>query len=121
MADNEEIPIDPVSNHALDNANTADARDRELNAQATDNKSWIFRNINPIMGIAILILSFMFFIYVLNFDFEKESAKKDVVIYLLGAVTTILTSVVGYYFGSSKDSNDKDHVIRSQMRRKPPY
>ena len=36
---------------------------------------------------------------------------KDIVIYILGALTTISTQVVAYFFGSSKGSSDKQKII----------
>ena len=95
------------------NIDASDARKRDLEAQNPDkNTSWLYRNINPIMGIMVLIFSFVFFLYVLNFDFSNGNQHtKDIVIYLLGAVTSILTMVVGYYFGSSKGSSDKNKYM----------
>lgn len=94
------------------NADAANARKRDLAAQDSKNTSWLYRNINPIMGLMVLIFSFVFFLYVLNFDFSNGNQHtKDIVIYLLGAVTSILTMVVGYYFGSSKGSSDKNKYM----------
>jgi len=95
---------------AIDNTDRSDARKREIASQSTDNRSWIYRNINPVLGLIVVLLSFVFFAYVLQFDFEKTPAKKDVVIYLLGSVSGLVTMVVGYFYGSSHNQN----------RRKPP-
>lgn len=132
MAENENTPeIDPTAtpdvsvteeqqpDQALNNANTADAREQDLARQASDNKSWLYHNINPLLGVLIVVLSFTFFTVVLTFNYEQNPAKKDVVIYLLGAVTSIITMVVGYFFGSSKGSSDKNTTIHTQMRRQP--
>jgi len=117
MAKQEKIP---EAEQALGNADRMDARKRELDAQSAPNRSWLYRNINPVLGIMVVLLSYTFFVYVLQFDFEAHKEKKDVVIYLLGAVSSIVTMVVGYFFGSSKGSSDKQNIITSQMRRKPP-
>ena len=42
-----------------------------------------------------------------------QNGMKDIVIYILGALTTIATQVVAYYFGSSQGSKDKQKSIDS--------
>jgi len=44
--------------------------------------------------------------------FLKEGTK-DIVIYILGALTTVATQVVSYYFGSSSGSKDKSNALNS--------
>jgi len=42
-----------------------------------------------------------------------EAGVKDIVIYILGALTTISTQVVAYYFGSSMGSQSKQKSMES--------
>jgi len=106
-------PTDDTTSQALDNADRKDARTREQAAQ--ENKSWLYRNINPVLALTVLGLSFIFFFFVLRFDFTSDPTKKDVVIYLLGSVSTLVTMVCGYYFGSSKGSSDKSKAIEKNL------
>jgi len=75
--------------------------------------SWLNRNIAPIIAILILVASFGFFGYILQFDFSEESKLKDIVILLIGIVSTLATMVVSYYFGSSHGSSDKSKFIQN--------
>jgi len=36
---------------------------------------------------------------------------KNIIIYILGALTTISTQVVAYFFGSSRGSKEKQKII----------
>jgi hypothetical protein len=40
-----------------------------------------------------------------------KSGVKDIVIYILGALTTISTQVAAYFFGSSQGSKDKQKSL----------
>jgi hypothetical protein len=42
---------------------------------------------------------------------------KDIVIYILGALTTVATQVVSYFFGSSVGSADKSKTINAIMKK----
>lgn len=43
--------------------------------------------------------------YALLFKGISETSK-DVILFILGSVSTILTQIISYYFGSSKDATD---------------
>lgn len=122
MAEDDNVPTvqpDPVPDQNVtdsDAVDKANARDRELKSQNTDNKSWIYKNINPLLALLVVIVSFGFFGIVLNFDFSKDPAKKELIIYLVGGVQTIVTMVMSYYFGSSKGSSDKSKVIENMNK-----
>jgi len=82
-------------------------------ADKVARNSWLNRNIAPIIAILILVASFGFFGYILQFDFSEESKLKDIVILLIGIVSTLATMVVSYYFGSSHGSSDKSKFIQN--------
>lgn len=42
---------------------------------------------------------------------------KDVIIYILGALTTVATQVVSYFFGSSTGSADKSKALNAMAKR----
>lgn len=84
----------------------------------TEKDSWLVRNITPIMAILVLAFAFAFFIFVLRFDFTKPSMQKDIVIYMLGVVSTLITAVVTYYFGSSHSSGTKSKFLEKIHQQK---
>lgn len=82
-------------------------------ASKVNRDSWLNRNIAPLIAIVALIASFGFFAYILNFDFSAESKLKDISILLIGIVSTLLTTIVNYYFGSSLGSSNKSRFIEN--------
>ncbi len=77
-----------------------------------DRDSWLNRNIGSILAIMILGAAFGFFAYVLQFDFTEKSALKNIVILLIGIVSTLATMVVTFYYGSSHGSSIKSKFIQ---------
>lgn len=77
----------------------------------TERDPWLVRNITPVMAILILGFAFAFFVFVLRFDFTKPSMQKDIIIYMLGVISTLCTAVVTYYFGSSHSSGTKSKFL----------
>jgi len=63
----------------------------------------------------IISLTFIMYFWILNGDMKKiaENGVKDIVIYILGSLTTISTQVAAFYFGSSQGSKDKQKSIES--------
>jgi hypothetical protein len=77
--------------------------------------------VQPFLAIVIIALTFgMYWYIVFNGDKKNldDSGMKDLVIYILGALTTIVTQVVAYFFGSSSGSAAKSKTLEA-MTRKP--
>jgi len=79
-----------------------------------EKTSWLNSNISSIIAIMIIIAAFTFFVYILNFDFSENSKLKDIVILLIGIISTLATTVVNYYFGSSLGSSAKTKIMQKQ-------
>ena len=80
-------------------------------ADKVERDTWLNKNIAPLLAIMILLASFGFFVYILKFDFSETSKLKDIIILLIGIVSTLVTTVIAYYFGSSHGSSDKSKFI----------
>jgi len=77
--------------------------------------SWLNRNIQSILAILVLVFAFIFFKYVLGFNFTKDNQLKDIVILLIGTVSTLVTVVISYFFGSSQGSSEKSkHMMNGK-------
>ncbi len=50
---------------------------------------------------------------------ERRGMVKDFVLYILGVLSSALTTIFGYYFGSSKGSSDKSTALSRIASRKP--
>lgn len=103
---------------------TASARDNQSRVQESEHASWLAKNVHPILAFAIIGLTFFMYWYI---AFSKESSTmlmapnspmKDIVIYILGALTTVATQVVSYFFGSSSGSADKSKALNSALAKK---
>lgn len=97
-------------------ADTASARDNQSRVQESEHASWLAKNVQPLLAFAIIGLTFILYAVVVygstKDDFLRPETK-DVVIYILGALTTVATQVVSYFFGSSSGSADKSKTISS--------
>lgn len=63
------------------------------------------KHIKKIVGMSVIALTFL---VVLAIIFKPELQENKLLIHVLGIVEAAFTFVVGYYFGSSKSSQDKD-------------
>ena len=84
------------------------ARNRELAIATSDKAPTITKIINPILALGTVGLTFTLF-YVLLF--KPIGAEKDIIIYILGALTAITSQIYSYYFGSSSGSKSKQEMI----------
>jgi hypothetical protein len=97
------------------------ARESQARIQESEHASWLAKNVQPFLAIVIIALTFGMYWYIV-FNGDKNnldaSGMKDLVIYILGALTTIVTQVVAYFFGSSSGSAAKSKTLEA-MTRKP--
>ena len=87
------------------------ARQRSTAVETNVNASSLSKNIGSYLAITTTLLTFVLF-YIVIFRNETIKAEvKDVVIYVLGVLSTILTQVFSFYFGSSQGSVDKSKIV----------
>ncbi len=101
---------------------TASARDNQSRVQEAEHASWMAKNVHPILALSIISLTFVLYAVVIYGStgtsfFAPET--KDIVIYILGALTTIATQVVSYFFGSSAGSADKSKALNELAKGRP--
>lgn len=98
---------------------TANARDNQSRVQESEHASWLAKNVHPLLAFAIIGLTFFMYwsIVFSNASISKLIAEnaplKDIIIYILGALTTVATQVVSYFFGSSTGSADKSKTLNA--------
>lgn len=102
---------------------TASARDNQSRVQESEYASWLAKNVHSVLALSIISLTFFMYWYI---AFSKESSAmlmapespmKDIVIYILGALTTVATQVVSYFFGSSSGSADKTKALNALVKK----
>lgn len=104
-------------------ADTASARDNQSRVQESEHASWMAKNVHSVLAIGIISLTFFMYWYIVFSGDGKSSIlaqrpeMKDVIIYILGALTTVATQVVSYFFGSSTGSADKSKALNALAKR----
>ena len=86
------------------------ARRREIEIAVSANAPLLNKIVTPILALGTVGLSFVLF-GVLAFT-EVQGSTKDIVIYILGALSSAVTMVLGYYFGSSAGSKEKSTELQ---------
>lgn len=90
---------------------TADARNREVAIATSKDAPEINKVIVPYLALGVLGLTFLLFGLLIFAEQEITPNRKDIVIYILGVLSSISAQIVAYYFGSSKGSAVKDETI----------
>ncbi|MGB4415639.1 MAG: hypothetical protein WBI53_12260 [Paludibacter sp.] len=87
------------------------ARKRSAEVETNANAGFLSKNTTAFLAIGSTVLTFaLFYIIIFRNDTIKAEVK-DVVLYVLGVLSAILTQVFSFYFGSSQGSADKNKTI----------
>ena len=92
------------------------ARKREIEIATSEFAPFINKIITPILALGTVSLTFILFLVIIFVEVNTQS--KDILIYVLGALTSAMTMVLGYYFGSSQGSKEKSQQLDDIMDRK---
>jgi energy-converting hydrogenase Eha subunit A len=90
------------------------ARQREMAIATSEAAPLINKVITPVLAIGITGLSFSLFAVLIFVDVTAEA--KDILIYILGVLSALMTQVTGYYFGSSVGSKDKTEELKRVIK-----
>ena len=99
-----------IQRAAMDFADTADARKRQVEHEKSTGKT----DTNLYILAWVIIIGFFFLTgMLLYFSYQGKSIvdSTGVLFMLLGTLSTAFGLVVGYFFGSSKGSADKQSII----------
>ncbi len=91
------------------------ARGRE-GAMASADVHPITKNINSILSLGVITLSFILFAILIFI--EVKPAAKDILIYILGVLSAAVTQILSYYFGSSAGSKEKSKQLDDLLEKK---
>ena len=81
------------------------ARKREIEIATSQFAPTINKIVTPVLALGTVGLTFLLFGIIVFAEVKPEA--KDIIIYVLGALTSAVTMVLGYYFGSSQGSKEK--------------
>jgi hypothetical protein len=90
------------------------ARQREMQIATSEFAPTLNKIVTPILALGTVALTFLLYAVIIFTDVDEQS--KDILIYVLGALTSAVTMVLGYYFGSSAGSKEKDQKIKDLMK-----
>lgn len=65
-----------------------------------------------VLAIAFVVFYGFIVLKVLGMERDFQAGVKDVAMFLLGALTTSVVTVVGFFFNSSQGSAEKTEVLR---------
>jgi hypothetical protein len=92
------------------------ARDREVQIATSEFAPMLSKIVTPLLALGTVGLTFILFGVIIFVDVDADS--KDILIYVLGALTSAVTMVLGYYFGSSAGSKEKSAQLDEIMEKK---
>ena len=92
------------------------ARNREVQIATSEHAPLLNKIVTPVLALGTVGLTFILFGVIIFTDVDAES--KDILIYVLGALTSAVTMVLGYYFGSSAGSKEKSSQIDELLGKK---
>lgn len=91
------------------------ARNREIQISTSDKAPLINKIIQPVLALLLLGSCFVMWYTILFKDIPQE--KEMLVAGIVGSLTTIAMGVVGYYFGSSIGSRNKQDQLDKMMQK----
>jgi len=92
------------------------ARDREVQIATSEFAPMLSKIVTPVLALGTVGLTFILFGVIIFVDVDSDS--KDILIYVLGALTSAVTMVLGYYFGSSAGSKEKSAQLDEILDKK---
>lgn len=98
-------------------ADRQSARQREAQIATSDAAPMLNKIVTPILAIGVVVLTFLLFGFVLLDSGAIDPARKDMAIYILGALSGICGMVISYYFGSSSGSVQKTEAMESLLKK----
>lgn len=95
---------------------TDSARKRETEIATSEKAPLLNKIVTPVLALGVTTLTFVLFGFLLFDDSPVEPSRKDILVYVLGALTAISTQVISYYFGSSVGSKEKSAQIDKVLK-----
>ena len=92
------------------------ARNREIQIATSEFAPMLNKIVTPVLALGTVALTFILYGIIIFTDVDEQS--KDILIYVLGALTSAVTMVLGYYFGSSAGSKEKSAQIDDLLGKK---
>jgi len=89
------------------------ARNREATVQTSANATKLSKNVSPILAMGTTLISFTLFFVLIFYKDQLSEEKVNIILYILGVLSAIVTQIFSFYFGSSMGSSAKSDYIHS--------
>ena len=93
------------------------AREREAQIAVAADAPLINKIVTPVLAVGVVALTFLLFGAVVFQNEVVDASRKDLAIYVLGALSSICGMVVSYYFGSSSGSTQKTDYMEKLLKK----
>ena len=89
----------------------ASARTMNAAVQESANATRLAKNVSPLLALGASLITFCLF-GLLMFGPAVDQNKREMILYVLGILSAVLTQIFGFYFGSSQGSAEKSKSIQ---------
>jgi hypothetical protein len=113
QAEFDKVLANHLEYYKTDAVDRASARDTEIKVLNAPNVSWINANIRPVLATFVMVVAFGFFYLLVFRKQELRSVNDNVLFTILGGIIGYVSSILGFYFGSSSGSMEKDATIKN--------
>ena len=93
------------------------ARQREVQVQTSEYATQLAKNVSPYLALGTTLITMILFFILIFRPGEVPQDSKEIILYILGVLSAILTQIYSYYFGSSAGSAAKSHTIANIMEK----
>lgn len=87
------------------------ARQREVQVQTSEYATQLAKNVAPYLALGTTLITLMLFFILIFRPGNVPEGSKEIILYILGVMSAILTQIYSYYFGSSAGSAAKSKTI----------
>jgi hypothetical protein len=87
------------------------ARQRDSTVQTSANATKFSKNVSPILALGTTLFAFILFFILIFYKDQLTEEKVNIILYILGVLSAIVTQIFSFYFGSSMGSSDKSEYI----------
>lgn len=94
------------------------ARGNQSRIQESKNAGWLSKNIQSVLTLVLVALTFTMFSRVLFGGIDPDSGEHTISMMILGSLVTIITQVVGYYYGASRDNRKDTKALQEVINNK---
>jgi len=93
------------------------ARQREVQVQTSEYATQLAKNVTPYLALGTTLITLTLFFVLIFRPGNVPQESKEIILYILGVLSAVLTQIYSYYFGSSAGSAAKSHTIANQMKK----